>query len=70
MVAHLIALCPSSVNVSVSLWLCGKKRFLRAMPLAIETHLFVSLRNFVASCFLPPYSLRSRRNLGMCWDVW
>ena len=43
-VAHLIALCPSSVNVSVSLWLCGKKRLLRAMPRSIKTPLFVILR--------------------------
>ena len=51
---------PPSVSVksSVPLWLCGKKRIPLPMPRSIETHLFVRLRSFVASCFLPPYSPR------------
>ena len=50
----LIALCPSSVNISVPLWLCGKKHLLRAMPLSSEKRLFVVLRELRGFVFPPP----------------
>jgi len=54
MSAHLIALCPFSVNISVPLWLCGKKHLLRALPRSIKTRLFAVLRELRAFVFSPP----------------